>query len=107
MNAINRETIDQYFSLLKNVLDEHNLAANPERIYNVDETGTPLDFKTPNIVAKTGSKKVRYRQVTIVACASAVGQALAPLVIFNAKNLNPAWTRNEVSGSKYGLSDKG
>ena len=30
MDAINRETIDQYFSLLKNVLDEHNLAANPE-----------------------------------------------------------------------------
>ena len=93
MNAINRETIDQYFSLLKNVLDEHNLAA---RIYNVDETGMPLDFKTPNIVAKTGSKKVCYRQsgkkgqVTIVACVSAVGQALPPLVIFNAKNLNPA-----------------
>ena len=62
MDAINRETIGQYFSLLKNVLNEHNLAANPERIYNVDETGMPVDFKTPNIVAKTGSKKVRYRQ---------------------------------------------
>ena len=32
MDAINRETIGQYFSLLKNVLDEHNLAANPEQI---------------------------------------------------------------------------
>ena len=29
------------------------------------------------------------------------------MVIFDAKNLNHAWTRNEVSGSKYGLSDKG
>ena len=57
MNAINRETIDQCFSLRKNVLNEHNLAANPEQIYNVDETGMPLDFKTPNIVAKTGSKR--------------------------------------------------
>ena len=29
------------------------------------------------------------------------------MVISDAKNLNHAWTRNEVSGSKYGLSDKG
>ena len=45
--------------------------------------------------------------VTVVACSSAVGQALPPMVIFDAKNLNHVWKRNEVSGSKYGLSDKG
>jgi len=70
--------------------------------YNADESGMLLDFKTPNIVTKTGTKKVRYRQsgkkgqVTIVVCASAVGQALPSMIIFDAKNLNHAWTRNEV-----------
>ena len=49
-----------------------------------------LDFMTPNIAAKTGSKRVRYRQHFHQWC----------------KNLNHAWTRNEGSGSKYGLSDK-
>ena len=47
-------------------------------------------------------KKVRYRasgkkgQVTIVACANAAGQAIPPMVIFDAKKLNHAWTANEV-----------
>ena len=58
-------------------------------------------------------KKVRYRasgkkgQVTIVACANAAGQAIPPMVIFDAMKLNHAWTANEVPGTKYGLSDKG
>ena len=43
----------------------------------------------------------------MVACASAVGQALPPMVIFDAKNLNHAWTRDEVPGTCYGLSDNG
>ena len=113
MDAINQETLDQYFSLLKEVLHEHNLEANPAQIYNMDESGIPLDFKTPNIVTETGSRKVRYRQsgkkgqITIVACVNATGQAIPPMIIFDAKNLNHAWTRNEVPGTRYGLSDNG
>ena len=113
MDAINKETIDHYFSLLKEVLDTHKLTDHPAQIYNVDESGMPLDFKTPNVVAETGSKKVRYRQsgkkgqVTIVACANAVGQTIPPMIIFDAKNLKHAWTNSEVPGSKYGVSDKG
>ena len=29
------------------------------------------------------------------------------MVIFDAHNLNPAWTKGEFLGTKYGLSDKG
>ena len=65
------------------------------------------------MVAEIGSKKIRYRQagkkgqVTIVACVNATGQALPPMVIFDVKNLNYAWTKNEVPGTRYGLSDNG
>ena len=52
-----KETIDHYFSLLKRVVDTHKLADHPAQIYSADESGMPLDFKTPNVVAKTGSKK--------------------------------------------------
>ena len=62
MDAINQETLTQYFGLLKDVLDECNLTDCPGQIYNVDESGIPFDFKTPNIVAERGCKKVRYRQ---------------------------------------------
>ena len=58
MDAINKETIGHYFSQLQDVLDTHKLANHPAQIYNVDESGMPLDFKTLNVVAKTGSKKV-------------------------------------------------
>ena len=93
MDTINKETIDHYFSLLKEVLDMHQLADHPAQIYNVDESGMPLDFKTPNVVAETGSKKVRYRQsgkkgqvIIIVTCANAVGQVIPPMIVFGAKN---------------------
>ena len=67
----------------------------------------------PNVVAVKGTKKVRYRssgrkgQVAIVACGNAASQVIPPMVIFDAKNLNHAWTDKEVPGTKYGLSDKG
>ncbi len=105
--------MEQYFSLLKDVLDEHELHSAPAQVYNIDESGIPFDYKVPNVVAKTGSKKIRYRQsgkkvqVTVVACASAVGQAIPPMIIFDAQNLNHAWTKGEVPGTRYGLSDTG
>ena len=45
--------------------------------------------------------------MTVVACANAVGQAIPPMIIFDAKNLNHAWTKDEVPGTRYGLSDNG
>ena len=63
MNAINYDTINQYFDLLENTLTEHNLLQHPSQIYNVDESGIPLDLKSPIIVSKRGVKKVHYRQL--------------------------------------------
>ena len=100
-------------SLPKDTLEEHNLLDKSGQIYNVDESGLPLDPKAPNIITQKGSKNVRYRQsgckgqVTTVACSNAVGQTIQPMVIFDARNLNHTWTKNEVPGTKYGLSDNG
>ena len=46
-------------------------------------------------------------QVTVVACVNAIGQCLPPFIIFHAKNLNLDWTKGEVPGTMYGLSDSG
>ena len=59
------------------------------------------------------TKKVRYRtsgrkgQITVVGCANASGQVIPPMIIYDAARLNPAWTRDEVPGTKYGLSPNG
>ena len=46
-------------------------------------------------------------QITVVACGSATGQIIPPTVIFEAKRVNNAWTRNELPGMTYGCSDSG
>jgi len=67
----------------------------------------------PLCVDQERSEKVRYcssgnkGQVTVVGCINAMGQALPPCVVFDAKNLNIQWTDNEVPGTTYRLSNNG
>ena len=84
MDCLNPETVKKYFELLK---VENDLLNSPSQIYNVDETGMPLDHRPPEVVAKKGQRKVRYRtsgiksQITVIRCVSASGQAIPPFVI--------------------------
>lgn len=109
----NSETIQNYYKLLKTTLTEHNFSGEPWRIYNVDETGMPLDPRKPRVVTKLGTKKVRVmgsgnkHQITVVACASATGHVIPPMVIFEGKNLKREWLHNEVTGTVYAMSDTG
>ena len=116
MDAMNCETMQHYFTLLEDTLEQHDLLNCPSQIYNVVESGMPLNPRPPKVVSTKGrqTKKVRYRcsgrkgQITIVACANAVGQAIPPpMVIFSANKLNPAWTKGEIPGTQYGLSTNG
>ena len=43
----------------------------------------------------------------MVGCTSAVGQAMPPMVIFDANNLNPEMVKGEAPGTHYSLSEKG
>ena len=96
-------------------LEAYNLVGRPAQIYNVDESGMLLNPRPPKVVSPKGrqTKKVRYRcsgqkgQITIVACSNAAGQAIPPMIIFSASRLNPAWTKGEVPGTQYGLSQNG
>ena len=82
---------------------------SPSQIYNVDESGMPLNFKVPNIVAKMVSKKVRYQhagkkgQITIVGCVNASGPAIPPMVVLDAKNLNQATPLTTAGGGVSGV----
>ena len=73
----------------------------------------PLDPRKPRVITKLGTKKVRVmgsgnkHQITVVACASASGHIIPPMVIFEGKNLKREWLHNEVTGTVYAMSDKG
>ena len=113
MDCLTTENMMKYFENLEVCLNEHDLMNRPGQIYNVDETGMPLDHRPPKVVGRKGKRKIRCRvtgnkaQITVVACVSASGQALPPYVIFDTKQLNLAWQKGEVPGTRYGLSNKG
>ena len=79
MDSTNREAIEQYFDLLEETLTKHDLSDFPAQIYNMDESGVPLDPCPPNVVAEKGQKRVRYRvsgkkdQITVLGYVNAIG----------------------------------
>ena len=113
MDCLNKKTIDNYFANLKECLEENNLMNIPGQLYNVDKTGIPLDHCQPKAVAKRGKQKIRCcttenkEQITVIGCVSASGHAIPPYVIFDTKQLNYAWTKEEVPGTQYCLNNKG
>ena len=113
MNAVNPENVNTYFDLLEDIFDQFDFYSYPETIYNMDEKGMPLEPRPPKIVARKGQKKIRYQtsgqkqQITVIGCGNATGQAIPPFVIFAAKQVNYLWTKNEVPGTRFAVSDKG
>ena len=91
-----------YLKYLEETLKGNDLMNCPGQIYNVDETSIPLDQKPPNVIAKRGQRKVRYRvsgnkkQITVVGCINAAGQAIPPFV---ARCLHHDWTDGEMPGT--------
>ena len=63
-------TISPY--LKRSILDLHKLADHAAEIYNADESGMPLDFKTANVVAETGSEKFNISNMKVVRKATIV-----------------------------------
>ncbi|XP_065915821.1 uncharacterized protein [Dysidea avara] len=79
----------------------------------MDETGMAYEHRPLKVVTLKGQKKIKCRtsgnktQTTVVACINAVGQAIPPYVIYNAKTLNPRWMENGVAGARYARSENG
>lgn len=48
--------IEKYFEVLKCTLEDNDLIDRPALVFNMDETGMPLDSKAPFIVAHRGQK---------------------------------------------------
>ena len=63
----------------------------------------------PKGVFKKGSKAVAVTsgELTVVACVSAGGFCIPPMVILDRKTLHPDMTIGELPGTIYGLSSKG
>ena len=56
-NAVTAENFQHYYKLLEETLKKHGLFNCPSRIYNMDETGLPLDHKPSKVITLKGTKK--------------------------------------------------
>ena len=111
--ATNHEVIDQYFDILEEALTVNNLFDKPHQVFNLDETGVPLDPKPLKVVAshreqnpsniRAGTKS----QISVVGCISAGGIALPPMIIWSGKSLSPKQTIGEIPGTLHGFSARG
>ena len=111
--ATDPEVLDQYFDLLEQTVQDNDLEDKPCQIFNVDETGMPLDPKGLKGIYKCGEKNPLTitsgdkAQVTVVGCVNAAGLCLPPMVIWDRKTLALELCEGEVPGTVYGLSDRG
>ena len=112
-SASTSECINCYFDVLEKVLDDNDLYDQPSLIFNMDKTGFPLDpspLKTihergeKNPISVTSGSKL---QVTVVACVSASGQTIPPLIIWKRNTMSPDMAVGEIPGTQYGFSDSG
>ena len=60
MDCCNNDMIKQCLDLLKKALTENDLIDSPAQIYNVDESGIPLDHRPPKIITKKG-REMSYK----------------------------------------------
>ena len=112
-SATTKDCIDGYFDVFEKVLDDNGLHDQPSLIFNMDETGFPLDPKPMKTVHERGEKNPisvssgSKSRVTVVACVSATGQTIPPLIIWKRKTMSPDMAIGEVPGTQYGFSDSG
>ena len=109
----NDTVINDYYVKLEKNLDELGVRQLPQFIYNADETGVPLDFVPSRVVAPKKCKNLwavssgDRTNITVMACASAVGDVLPPFVIFKGKKDNPTLKESSPPDWCVMLSEKG
>ena len=111
--ASDPEVIGSYFDMLEKVMTEYDLFDKPGQIFNVDETGMPLDFRPPKVICQKGVRTVssissgKKTQITIVASMNAIGNCVPPMVILNVKTMHTDMAIGEVRGTLHAFSDSG
>ena len=109
-----REILQRYFDLLEETFTEYDLYDKPTAIFNMDETGMPLNPVPPKVLSRKGTHHPVTRvsaddksRLTVVSCCNAAGYTIPPMVILDRKRLPPEFSIGEVPGTIYGLSSNG
>lgn len=112
--GLNEKEVKNYFSNLRTVMSDFELFDKPQYLYNVDESGIPLNNRPLKIVSEKGKREVvcltnveRGENVTVVACFSASGSYIPPMIIFKGARKKQEFTDGLPACSVVEMSDSG
>jgi hypothetical protein len=112
VQGMNKKAVEGYFVLYQNLCTELHIHEKPKLIFNMDETGFPLNNIPPKIVATKGAREdvnftdvKRGENVTVVACCSESGVFIPPFVIF--KGFRNIYKQVLPVGSEVAITDSG
>ena len=103
----------EYFSNLKETLDNGGEPIRKENIFNYDETNLSDNPGTKKCIYKRG---VKYPErikdstksaISVMFCGSASGDMLPAYVVYKAENLWSTWTEGGPKGTRYNRSRSG
>ncbi|CAL4077478.1 unnamed protein product, partial [Meganyctiphanes norvegica] len=112
--GLTRENVDNFYTLLKQVLDEHNLWDKPWCIANCDETGMSADCVNVKVYVPAGRRHAYGLQpdatktsYSVLFCFNAIGQMYPPYVVYKASNLYTTWALGGPAGAGFNISESG
>ena len=90
--------LHRYFDLLQEDLEQNDLLDQACQIFNIYETGMPLDVKRlllikAIIIGQLYHLETSLMQITVVAWISTAGSLMPPTVILDCKSLPPLFKR--------------
>ena len=103
----------RFYDALHLLMSTSNILERPDLIFNCDETGLPLDYKPSRVVSRKGSRSIytitsgKKGQITVMACANALGVVLPPGIIFKGKKENKIITSSAPASWSVQFSEKG
>lgn len=110
-----KTVVNEFFAKLGAVYGRLNLLTKPMQVFNADETGINVVYKPGKVLAMVGRKNVysiaageRGKNHTILACVSASGISLPPLMIYPRKRSVPEGMRaGAPPDTMFTVSDSG
>ena len=92
---VTRTTIEQFYERLYETLTDNpygSLLEKPHLIFNCDESGFEFDSINKTVAAARGAKHIprvskgQHEKVTVLACSSAAGNSLPPMLIYKSQS---------------------
>lgn len=112
--GLNKEHVDKFYEILKRITIDQDLTTSPQSIYNVDESGFPMNNRPMKVVSERGKREVvsitnleRGENVTAVVCCSASGVYIPPFIIFKGKRMREEYRLGMPPGTQVTMSDSG